>query len=190
MLEAFATIYGVSGIGGKRMLRNRIAVLGALLLTPLAQADAADWRTSTYETDGFSAEFFGSVQIAPNQLDEETKQRVVRSTIYFQDGGTFAYMVSAVLYAPNAAVNLDESANRAMAALRCGNTASDTKSAMPDATMREVYASNCANGVRVGVRFFQRGQWFYQTMYLVSVDDQVADAKHFLTSFKLIRPKT
>ena len=172
------------------MLSYRNAVLGALLLAPLAAADAADWRTSTYETDGFSVEFSGGVQVVPDQVDDNAKQRIVQSTQYIQDGGTYAYIIAAALYTPNTSVDLDASANRGLAALQCGKTESDTKSVTPDATMREVYASNCASGARIGVRFFQRGQRFYQVMYLVTQDSQIADAKHFLTSFKLSRPKS
>lgn len=156
----------------------------------LTTAPAADWRTSTYENDGFAVDFSGNVTVSPMEIGEETKKLTVRSTHYLQDGGAYAYLVAAMLLTPDGTLDMESAVKAAMQAYDCRAVDSDRTSTTPEATVRELFASQCFQGShKLGARYYGRGQWFYQVVYLVPGDEHVADGKRFLDSFKLLPVK-
>jgi len=167
-------------------MRPTWTIVAILLLgMPPATASAAAWRTSVYETDGFSVAFSGGIKVEPMNLDENARKNLVRATMYSQDNGTFWYGVGASLWTADASLNFDDGVSGTMNSYKCAKTDSDVRSSLPGGSMREIFASGCENAARIGARFFLRGRWFYQVVYLISSDDQADDAKHFLASFKL-----
>jgi hypothetical protein len=156
----------------------------------LSTASAAEWRTSTYESDGFAVDFSGNVTVSPMELDEATKKLTVRSTHYLQDGGAYAYLVAVMLLSPDATLDMASAVKAAMQAYDCKKVASDNSSKTSEADVRELFASQCFQGShKLGARYYGRGQWFYQVVYLVPGDEQIPDGKRFLTSFKLLPVK-
>lgn len=174
------------------MQSSRTIAFAVALAASLTAASAVQWRRNNYATDGFSVEFSGSVKGRPIQLDEATKKLMVRRIGYQQAGEGYLYTVNATLYRPNSTVMpLDWAAKAVMDFVKCAKTESDATSPTTQGKMREIFFSNClGGGARVGARFFVRGQWLYTVTYIITADDQAADAKHFLTSFKLIPQKS
>jgi hypothetical protein len=56
---------------------------------------ALEWKKYYYPDSNFEVEFSGPVQVTPRSIG--TRERIVRSTLYLQDGGSYTYSVSAQL---------------------------------------------------------------------------------------------
>ena len=171
------------------MLHGKVCVLlaavGWLLLDP-AGAHAQTWKTHRYAADGFEVKFSGEVKVVPTQIDTDTKTRVVRSTDYQQDGGTYAFIVGASLLVVD--VNFENGAKQSFAALKCKTTTRDVALAFAGGRGREVHGTDCTDGsFRAHVRYFTRGKWFYQIIALFKTDGgHDAAARTFVESFKAI----
>jgi hypothetical protein len=172
-------------------MRHAFIVAVAALATALAPAFAAEWRTHTYEADGFAIDFSGPVTAKPTPVDEATQQAMVRTTAYVQDGGNlYAYAANASLWKAEHPIDFDAGVKGTMDAYKCTATDSDAATPEGEVKAREIYASACLGGTaRVGAKFVLRGQWFYQIVYIITADAQTADGKRFLASFKLLPPK-
>lgn len=164
-------------------------ILGlALLLTAAGAAGAAEWRLQKYATDGFQAEFSGPVEVAEQELDAQTRSRIVRSTTYIQDGGnTFAYVAIAMLSKSD--INFDG----ALKSVRdsCKSITTDVAINVAEGRGRELRGANCGagNAWRLDGRYFTKGNWFYQAFTYVKMNGSDADneaAHHFVQSFSLI----
>lgn len=151
-------------------------------------AQAATWQTHRYETDGFTIEFSGDVLTKPIDVNTDTLNQMVRTTSYIQDGGnTYAYIVGASLFKPDAGFDFEAGVKGTMDSYKCAVIGSDTSPAGIGDRAREIHASKCSGGtIRVGAKFFIVGKWFYQIAYLIAPAANAADAEHFLRSFKLI----
>lgn len=172
------------------MRRIWLAAAVTAFAAALSTALAAEWRTSTYENDGFAVDFSGNVTVSPMDLDEATKKVTIRSTHYLQDGGAYAYLVAVMLLSPDATLDMASAVKAAMQAYDCKTVDSDNTSTTSEADVRELFASRCFEGShKLGARYYGRGQWFYQVVYLVPGDEQVPDGKRFLDSFKLLPVK-
>ena len=60
-----------------------------------SDASALEWKKHHYLVDNFEVEFSGPVQVTARSIG--ARQRIVRSTLYLQDGGSYAYSVDAQL---------------------------------------------------------------------------------------------
>lgn len=150
-----------------------------------AAAQAAGWHLQTLKTDGFSIEFSGDMQVQPTPLKNETQSAVVRSTIYMQDGGSYAFLVGATLL--KGGFSFPAGVSGTLESYKCATTDRDESGSMRDGTQtRVVHLHGCANGLKVGASFFMRGQWFYQVVYLIPESSSAADGEHFLASFRLL----
>jgi hypothetical protein len=157
-----------------------------LLLAGQGAAHAQIWKKYTYTTDGFEVEFSGNVKIVPTQATADVQKKIVRSTDYQQDSGSYVYIVGASLLLAD--VNFENGSKQSFAALKCKTTTRDTALALAGGRGREVQGTDCHDGNhRVEARYFTKGKWFYQVIALFKKDggyDQ--GARRFVTSFKVI----
>lgn len=169
-------------------LKQLALATAVALVTHATTAEAADWRKYEYANEGFSIEFSGNVAVKQTDLSADTLSKMVSSTSYVQDGGaTLAYVMAASRFKDEVEFNFDAGVKGTMDTYTCKVTESDTASTKGGKNTREVHASKCVDGtVRVGARFFMVGKWFYQVVYLIGPTESLADAEHYLQSFKLI----
>jgi hypothetical protein len=170
--------------------RQRCLLLSAfvLLLASAIDADAATWKKYSNTVDGFEVEFSGAVKVTPTEIDAETAKKLVRSTNYLQDEGSYAYIVGATLL--KGEVNFDAGVKASMGKFECKTMTSDTPLNFTGGRAREVRGTDCVNGTRAECRYFTKGKWFYQVISLFKQDGgDVAAARYFLQSFKVIANK-
>lgn len=170
---------------------KRIASLVAASIVTLAAASAAhaaDWSNHRYAEDGFTVDYSGEVITKPLPLPPAAQARVVRATSYMQGGETYAYMANATLLKPGTAFDFKAAVEGTMAPAACQQVDSDKEGVEAGHRVREVRASKCAGGqVRIGAKFFMKGDWFYQVFYYVPDDaTAIAEGERFLSSFKLL----
>lgn len=154
----------------------------------LMQTHAADWKAHTYDADGFAADFSGEVAIDKRDVAKAPQQRLVASTSYTQmnDDGSVGFIVAANRFADGEAINVSAVARRTMKSYACKDIVQDARIDVGGATAREMRATGCFKGTKVGARFFKRDQWLYQVVYLIQKEKDRADAEHFLASFRLV----
>ncbi len=175
------TPHGLSTKGGLKILMQNKLVWTLCFVIALAgstPARAETWQTRVFKEHGFSIDFSGDV------FDKPVEVTAGRGTQYIQDGGSFAYFVTASLFEND--FDFDSGVARGMSVLSCTVTDSDISPASSADRSREIHGSNCSGGVRAGVAYFLVGKRFYQVMYLIPADGDPTNAEHFLHSFKLI----
>jgi hypothetical protein len=102
------------------------------------------------------------------------------------DDGSVGFIVAANRFADGEAINVSAVARRTMKSYACKDIVHDARIDVGGATAREMRATGCFKGTKVGARFFKRDQWLYQVVYLIQKEQDRADAEHFLASFKLV----
>ncbi|MDZ4867604.1 MAG: hypothetical protein SGI91_09800 [Alphaproteobacteria bacterium] len=171
------------------MFISRQTLAAALALgSAMTQTDAAEWKTHTYDADGFTADFSGEIDVDQMEARNATPQRLVGSTSYTQmsDDRSVGFIVAANHFADGEAINVSAVARRTMKSYACKDIVHDARIDVGGATAREMRATGCFKGTKVGARFFKRDQWLYQVVYLIQKEQDRADAEHFLASFKLV----
>src|SRR5262245_40500301 len=104
----------------------RLGLIAVSLGAPLAAASAADWRTHSYDTDGFSVDFSGNVKVEPIAVNEQTKNMLVRSTSYVQDGGNiYVYLAAASNFVEGAKFDFAAGVKGTIDTYRCASVDSD-----------------------------------------------------------------
>jgi hypothetical protein len=160
----------------------------ALLLLALAASSidvrAQTWTKHVYKADGFESEFSGEVVVRPSRISEEAKARLVRSTNYIQDSGSFKYMVAATL--TKAGVNFEKGAEAGFASYKCQSLLGQTALSLPGGKGREMRGAGCEDGFQVDARYYAAGNWFYQVIAHYKAGGGEAAARRFLHSFKVV----
>ncbi len=155
-----------------------------LLLASDIGADAATWKKYNYPADGFEVEFSGTVKVAQTEMTAETAKKVVRSTDYMQEDGSYVYIIGASLVKDQ--VNFDNGVKSSFEALKCKTTTSDTPLNLAGGRARELRGADCMDdNMRAEARYFTTEKWFYQVIFIIKKDGDLADARRFLQSFKL-----
>lgn len=169
------------------MFAVRVAAICALCAA-IETASATDWKTRSYTADGFAADFSGEVSVDQRDVNKAKQQRLVASTSYTQmsDDGSVGFIVAANRFAEGEAINVSAVARRTMKSYACKDVVHDARIDVGGATAREMRATGCFKGTKIGARFFKRDQWLYQVVYLIQKETDRADAEHFLASFKLM----
>jgi hypothetical protein len=166
------------------MVVTRWFLFGFISLVGLtAGAHAADWKQHRYTADGFQIEFSGQISVKETEMSAETREKVVRSTQYIQDGGPYAYLVTVGLY--KGGVNFEAGIKSSLANSQCKTSAGKAIS-IPGATQgREVLGTGCKHG-RWEARYFARDKSFYFILAIFPEDGDAESARYFLNSFKLL----
>lgn len=166
-------------------IQGRAASLAAVAFLALGVtgAAAATWQVHRFDADRFSVEFSGPVTVMQTPLKDEVRAKVVHSTIYEQDGGSFAFLVGATEY--NIDYNFDGAINGTIAPYKCVSETATPLSAPNASLAREVRATNCAaiDGATTVVDFYRVGNWLYQVLYSIPAGADPSDAEHFRQSF-------
>jgi hypothetical protein len=165
--------------------RSAVIICAFMLL---ASTVRADWKTYAYATDGFAADFSGEVTVDRRDVSKPPQQRIVASTSYTQmsDDGSVGFIVAANRFADGEAINVSAVARRTLKSYACKDIVHDARIDVGDATAREMRATGCFKGTKIGARFFKRDQWLYQVVYLIQKEKDRTDAEHFLASFRLV----
>jgi hypothetical protein len=170
-------------------MRWQAKVLMPVLLGLVAgsiDVGAQTWRKHVYRGDGFETEFSGDIMIRPSQISEEAKARIVRSTRYVQEGPNFKYMVVATL--TKKGVNFDKGAEAGFGSFKCQTLVAKTDLTVPKGQGREMRGGSCADALQVEVRYYEKGNWFYQVIAESKVAGGEQAARRFVESFKIIAP--
>jgi type II secretory pathway pseudopilin PulG len=149
-----------------------------------AAAGQPQWSVHAHPEDGFQAEFSGDVTIAPEKLDAQTMERIVRATEYVQDNGSSAYFVVAVLTKNGPTL---KNAGTGIARLGCKTILRDSEVPFPAGEGRLIQATDCNNNLRAEARYFASGMWYYQVLALVPKNGDMASAQRFVESFKVAK---
>lgn len=167
---------------------RQVLAASLTLSIALTQAHAADWKTHIYEADGFAADFSGEVEVDRRDVSKVAQQPLAAATSYTQmsDDGSVGFVVAANRFADGNAINVSAVARRTMKSYACKDIVHDARIDVDGATAREMRASGCFKGTKVGARFFKRDRWLYQVVYLIQKESDRPDAERFLTSFKLV----
>lgn len=125
------------------------------------------------------------------ESNKATQQRLVGSTSHTQmsDDGSVGFIVAANRLTDGETINVSAIARRTMTSYACKDIVHDARIDVGGATAREMRATGCFKGTKVGARLFKRDQWLYQVVYLIQKEKDRADAEHFLASFKLVPVK-
>lgn len=169
-------------------MRCQAKVLALALLAFTAgslDVRAQSWRKHVYKPDGFEIEFPGEITLHASQISEEAKARIVRSTNYIKDGGTFKYLVAATL--TKAGVDFEKGVETGFGSYKCQTLRGKTALSVQGGKGREVRGAGCAGGLQVDARYYMTGNWFYQVIaqYKANSADERA-ARRFVESFKVI----
>jgi hypothetical protein len=169
------------------MFAIRVAAV-SVLIAAVGTTAAADWKTHTFAADGFAADFTGTVDTLPMDVNKAKRDRLVRATVYTQmnDGGTVGFLVGANRFVDGGAINVSSIARRTMKSYACKELVHDDRIDVNGTSAREMHATKCFKGTSIGARFFKRDQWLYQVIYLIQDEADRADGERFMTSFKLV----
>jgi hypothetical protein len=151
---------GLDGAGTEQLTpvrRTGLLVAGVVwLLTSHLDARAQTWTKHTYTTDGFEVEFSGDMKVTPVALSPDVQSKVVRSTEYQQDGGTYVYAVAASLNRDG--VNFDGGVKSSFAAMKCKVMTRDAPLDSAVGRGRELRGTDCHAGAhRAEARYFTVG---------------------------------
>lgn len=171
------------------MRRRRYLMAAAVLALPsFAAFDASGqgWRRVEYPADGFSVEFSGEVQVSPTTVDEDSKDKIQRSTDYLQDNDRSAFIVAATLV--RYSVDFGSGVEASYGTLKCKITLSDKEIDFAPGAGRAISGHDCGEdgSLSVEARYFTTGKWFYQVLAIFSKGDDDADALRFVESFSLL----
>ena len=163
-------------------VRACVCILMARL--PLSTAEALEWKKYHYPEYNFEVEFSGSVQVTPRSIS--ARERIVRSTLYLQDGGSYSYSVLAQLNNEGVEANLDAVTEDKLELYRCKNV-NALPLEFPGGRAQELTGDQCLDGTyRVHARYFSKGDWFYVLTYLIKIEGgDISSAQRFLRSFKI-----
>ena len=147
-------------------------------------AGALEWKKYRYPEYNFEVEFSGPVQVTPRSIG--ARERIVRSTLYLQDGGSYSYSVLAQLNSEGVEANLDAVTEDKLELYRCKNV-NALPLEFPGGRARELIGDQCLDGsYRAHARYFAKGDWFYVLTYLIKIDGgDISSAQRFLRSFKI-----
>ena len=161
-----------------------LGLLGFLVLLTWTGADAQVWKLYKSASDHFQVEFSGDVKVE-KKPDPGGKYA---STVYSQDGGSYAYQVWTILYQVD--WNFDNGVKGALDVAKCKNKTNDKRLPFSPGHARDVSATNCfEDKYRFEGRFFQAGKWFYQVLALVPNNGgDLGAARRFVESFKIVSP--
>ena len=163
-----------------------IAVCVFMLMAWLGSSGAwaLEWKKYRYPEYNFEVEFSGPVQVTPRSIG--ARERIVRSTLYLQDGGSYAYSVLAQLNSEGAGVHLDAAADGGFEVYGCKNI-NDGPFEFPSGRAKELSGDRCLGETyRAHARYFSKGDWFYAVTYLIKIDGgDISSAQRFLQSFKI-----
>ena len=169
----------------RQWLHMAIAATALLAFTGF-DAAGQGWRRVDYPEDGFSIEFSGEVQVSATGVDEESKDRILRSTDYLQDNDRSAFIVAATLV--RYTVDFDNGVQASYGTLKCKTTLNDTPLDFAPGPARSVSGSNCGEdgSLSVEARYYSTGKWFYQVLAIFTKGEDDADALRFVNSFALL----
>jgi hypothetical protein len=155
-----------------------------MALLGLSGARAQEWKKYRYAEYNFEIEFSGPVQVTLRSIG--ARERIVRSALYLQDSGSYAYSVSAQLNSEGAGVNLDAAADGSFEVYGCKNI-NERPFEFPGGRAKELSGDRCLDGTyRANARYFSKGDWFYTVAYLIKIDGgDISSARRFLQSFKI-----
>jgi len=147
-------------------------------------AGALEWKKYHYPEYNFQVEFSGPVQVTPRSI--AARERIVRSTLYLQDGGSYSYSVLAQLNNEGVEANLDAVTEDKLELYRCKDV-NAMPLEFPGGRAKELTGDQCLDGsYRAHVRYFAKGDWFYVLTYLIKIDGgDTSSAQRFLRSFKI-----
>jgi hypothetical protein len=146
-------------------------------------AGVLEWKKYHYPEYKFEVEFSGPVQVTPRSI--AARERIVRSTLYLQDGGSYSYSVLAQLNNEGVEANLDAVTEDKLELYRCKNV-NALPLEFPGGRAKELIGDQCLDGsYRAHARYFSKGDWFYVLTYLIKIDGgDISSAQRFLRSFK------
>ena len=163
--------------------RHFLFLLSFVSLSFVPSAHAAEWTQHRYPADGFQVEFSGQISVAETELSAEARKKVVRSSQYLQDGGAYAYIVTAGLYVNGP--NFEAGVKAGNSSGECKTLSEKTISISGATQAVEFVGTGCKNGRRE-TRYIVKGNWFYHILAIFPDDGDAEAARYFLNSFKLI----
>jgi hypothetical protein len=162
----------------------RACVYISIAWSTSSSAVAVEWKKYHYPEYNFEVEFSGPVQVTPRSI--AARERIVRSTLYLQDGGSYSYSVLVQLNNEGVEANLDAVTADKLELYQCKNV-----NALPlefsGGHAKELIGDQCLDGsYRAHARYFSKGDWFYALTYLIKIDGgDISSAQRFLRSFKI-----